>query len=86
MEEKMGFWKTVGDLAAKGLEKTKEFSEKSTDSYYGSYDKYSERYSEMTNERLKREIERLKRDTSGDRFKRMGKIQAMKDEIERRRG
>lgn len=85
-EFKMGFWNTVGKLAEKGYEKAKEKAGECMDNYDSSYDRYSSRYSEMSNEQLKREIDRLKRDTSGDTFKRMGKIQAMKDELENRRG
>ena len=82
----MGFWSTVGDLAVKGIKKANEIAEEKMDDYNGSYDKYSERYSSMSDERLKREIERLKSETSGDAFKRAGKIRAMKEELENRRG
>lgn len=78
----MGFWSKVGELAVKGIEKANE----KLDDYNGSYDKYSERYSNMSDERLKKEIQRLKSSTGGDKFERMGRIQAMKDELENRRG
>lgn len=81
----MGFWGTVGDLAVKGIKKANEMAEKKMDNYNSSYDRYSERYADMSNEQLKREIEHLKCETGGDTFKRMGKIQAMKDELENRR-
>ena len=82
----MGFWGTVGDLAYKGIKKAGEKAAESMVKYDTSYDRYSSRYSEMSDDRLKREIERLKHETGGDKFKRMGKIQAMKDELENRRG
>ena len=73
----MGFndiWNKANEKAAKNMDK-----------YNTSYDKYSERYSEMSNERLKKEFNRVKHDTSGDAFTRVGRMQAMKDEIENRR-
>ena len=81
----MGFWNTVGNMAAKGIQKANEVAEKKMGDYNDSYDKYSSRYSDMSNEQLKKELERLKRGTGGDHFERMGKMQAMKDEIENRR-
>lgn len=46
--------------------------------------KNSERYANMSDERLKKEIARLKNSTGGNTYKRMGQIQAMKDELEKR--
>ena len=83
----MGFWNTVGKVASKGLDMAKADLEKKAGSYNNSYDRYSERYSDMSDERLKKEIERLKNNSiSGNSFEKMGRIQAMKDELERRRG
>lgn len=77
----MGFWDAVG----KGLQEANKVAEKKMSDCNDSYAKYSERYSNMSDEQLKREIERLKRDTGGDTFKRMGKLRAMKNELENRR-
>jgi hypothetical protein len=86
-EEVMGFWSTVGKVASKGYNVAKADLEKKASSYNNSYDRYSERYSDMSDEKLKKEIERLKNNSvGGNSFEKMGRIQAMKDELENRRG
>ncbi len=61
-------------------DKANDYSESMSDSYGNS----SERYSNMTDDQLRREIQRLK-SQSGMDAKRMGKLRAMQDELERRR-
>lgn len=86
MEElRMGFWEVIGELAVRGIEKANEVAEEKMSDYDDSYNWYSNRYMNMSDEKLNKEVERLKRETGGDRFKKMGKIQAMKDELENRR-
>lgn len=82
----MGFWGIVGEMLVDELKKVKEKADEYRDTYDDIYSQSSERYANMSDERLEREIERLRRETGGDQFKRMSKIQAMKDELENRRG
>ena len=81
----MGFWDSVGDLAAKGIKKAGDMANEKMDNYNNTYDKYSDRYTNMSDDDLRFEIERLKRQTDGEMFKRMGRLQAMKDELDRRK-
>ena len=70
------------DNIAKGINKGLEYSNKSMEKYNSTYDKYNDRYSDMTNEQLKREIKRATHEK--DIFKRTAKLQALKEECERR--
>ena len=77
----MGFLDIVSGLIELGVEKIQETNEK----YEEVYNDTSERYANMSDERLERELERLKNDHYGDHMKKMTKIKAMKDELDRRR-
>ncbi len=77
----MGFWNIVGSLVELGTEKLTECAE----TYNDSYSKNSERYECMSDERLQREIENLKGQTGGDKFKKAAKRKALQDELESRR-
>lgn len=70
-------------LLEEGKEKvTKSYSDY-VDTYDDTYSSSSERYKNMSDSQLEREIQRLK-SMSGYDAKRMGKIAAMKEELESR--
>ena len=77
----MGFW----DSVAKGARKANDYAGKKMNKLNDSYEQYSERYSNMSNEQLKREIRRLQNDHSIDRFEKVGRLKAMKEELDNRR-
>ena len=78
----MGFWEIITDLFGK----VNNMAEEKMDNFNDNYDKYSEKYSNMSDEELKRECNHLRNQTGGEAFAKAGRREAMKEEIEKRRG
>ena len=81
----MGFWSIVGDLLAKGVKTGQKKINENIEKYDSNYKRYGEEFSDMSDEDLRREVERLRNQTGGDYFAKMGKMKALQNELESRK-
>ena len=81
----MGFWSIVGDILMKGVETGQKKINENIEKYDSNYERYGEKFSEMSDEDLRREVERLRNQTGGDYFAKIGTMKALQNEIESRK-
>ena len=79
----MGFWSIVGDILMKGVETGQKKINENIEKYDSNYKRYGEEFSDMSDEDLRREVERLKNQTGGDYFAKMGKKSCIGEEARR---
>lgn len=89
----MGFWRSAGKLLLEGAKilasDVKETVAEYNQNYSDTYERSADRYAGMSDEELKREIGKIKNASTSstrDRARQMGRAQAIKQEMENRRG
>lgn len=77
----MGIIDKLINISIKGIECGNKMAVESMNRYQESYDTYSQRYAGLSNEHLKKEMQRFKVDKGRSSFAKIGRKQALKDEI-----